>query len=245
MKKLLILAYGVFAYFWMFCTVLYMVGFVGGVNILKNIDWGVYAIKSGSLAEAVLIDVGLVLLFGITHSVMARPAFKAQLTKVIPPAAERSTYVMVTNVVLTLLYWQWRPIDTLIWSFDSPFGWILFGISMIGWWLALWSTFLIDHFDLFGLRQVWLYYEGREYTPPPLIVRGVYKYIRNPLMLGFLIAFWFTPTMTLGHLLFAIAMTAYVFIGLHYEERDLAKSLDEDYLRYKQQTPSIFPWSKR
>jgi methanethiol S-methyltransferase len=245
MAKILILAYGVFMYFWMFALILYMVGFVGGVNILKNIDWGVYAVKSGSMAEAALIDVALILFFGVTHSVMARPAFKAQLTKFIPAVAERSTYVLVTNVALTLLYVLWRPIDTIIWSSNTVVGWILFGVSMIGWWIALWSTFLIDHFDLFGLRQVWLNYEGKEYTPPPFAIRGLYKYVRNPLMLGFLIAFWFTPTMTLGHLLFSVAMTVYIFIGVHYEERDLEKSLGEDYLRYKRQTSLVFPWPKR
>jgi protein-S-isoprenylcysteine O-methyltransferase Ste14 len=176
---------------------------------------------------------------------MARPAFKERLTKFIPQPAERSTFVLVASIVLAILFWQWRPIDTLMWSSRPPFSWLAIGVSMLGWVIVFWSTFLIDHFDLFGLRQVWLHYRRLEYTPRPFVVRGLYKYVRHPLMLGFLVAFWFTPTMTLGHLLFAVAMTVYIIIGVFFEERDLAKSLGEQYLRYKEQTLMILPWRKR
>ncbi len=241
MNRLLILAYGVIAYGAFLCTILYLIGFVSGVIVPKNIDMGI----PGPLAEAIFVDLILVLLFGVTHSVMARPAFKERVTKFIPDAAERSTFVLVASVVLAILFWQWQPIDTLIWSSDPPLNWLLLGVSMLGWVIVFWSTFLIDHFDLFGLRQVWLYYRGLEYSARPFVVRGLYKYVRHPLMLGFLIAFWFTPTMTLGHLLFAIAMTVYILVGVFFEERDLAKSLGEDYARYKEQTSMIFPWRKR
>lgn len=237
MNRILILAYGIVAYAAFLCTILYMIGFVGGVLVPKNVDIGIQT----PLSEAVLIDLALILLFGVTHSVMARPAFKEQLTKFIPHSAERSTFVMVANLTFALLYWQWRPIETVIWSSSAPVSWLLFGVSMFGWVIVFWSTFLIDHFDLFGLRQVWLSFRGVEYSQSPFVLRGLYKFVRHPLMLGFLIAFWFTPVMTGGHLLFASAMTVYIMIGIYYEERDLAKMLGEDYLRFKEQTPMIFP----
>jgi methanethiol S-methyltransferase len=237
MNRLLILAYGIVAYATFLCTILYMIGFVGSVIVPKNIDMGIQS----PLLEAVLIDLALVLLFGVSHSVMARPAFKEQLTKFIPHSAERSTFVLVANIAFAILYWQWRPINTVIWSSSPPVSWLLFGVSMVGWVIVFWSTFLIDHFDLFGLRQVWLNFRDVEYTQRPFVLRGLYKFVRHPLMLGFLLAFWFAPTMTAGHLLFAIAMTVYILIGIYHEERDLAKMLGEDYLRYKEQTPMIFP----
>jgi protein-S-isoprenylcysteine O-methyltransferase Ste14 len=243
MNRFLILAYGIFAYAAFLCTILYMIGFIGAVIVPKNIDTGIQV----SLPEAALVDLALILLFGVSHSVMARPAFKQQLTKFIPHAAERSTFVLVASLVLAILYWQWRPIDTVIWTSSAPVSWLLFGVSMVGWLVVFLSTFLIDHFDLFGLRQVWLNFRGLEYSQRPFVLRGLYKFVRHPLMLGFLIAFWFAPAMTIGHLLFAIAMTIYIFVGIFYEERDLAKMLGEDYLRYKAQTSMIFPikWSKK
>jgi protein-S-isoprenylcysteine O-methyltransferase Ste14 len=237
MKRTLILAYGIFAYLAFLCAILYMIGFVNGVIVPKNIDSGIQE----PLIEALLVDAALVLLFGGSHSVMARPAFKKQLTRFVPHSAERSTFVLVTSLVLATLYWQWRPINTLVWNCAPPGDWLLFGISMLGWVNVFWSTLLIDHFDLFGLRQVWLNYRGLEYSAQPFVVRGLYKFIRHPLMLGFLIAFWFTPTMTLGHLLFAITMTVYMRVGVFFEERDLAEALGDKYLVYKDQTSMIFP----
>lgn len=237
MNKFLIIVYGIIAYAAFLSTILYMIGFVGNVIVPKNIDMGIQS----PLPEAVLVDVALVLLFGVSHSVMARPAFKQQLTKFIPHAAERSTFVLVASLVFAIIYWQWRPINTVIWTSSAPISWLLFAVSMVGWVVVFLSTFLIDHFDLFGLRQVWLNFRGFEYSQSPFVLRGLYRFVRHPLMLGFIIAFWFAPTMTLGHLLFAIAMTVYILIGIFYEERDLAKMLGEDYLRYKEQTSMIFP----
>lgn len=239
--KLLILAYGTLTYVLAMGTILYMIGFVDCLLVPKNIDMGV----PGALPEVILTNVALVALFGVSHSVMARPAFKERLIKFIPAAAERSTFVLVASIVFVLLYWQWRPEGTLLWSFSGAVGVLLFGISMLGWVIVFWSTFLIDHFDLFGMRQVWLNYRGIEYSASPFVVRGLYKYVRHPLMLGFLLAFWSAPIMTLGHLLFAIAMTVYILIGVFHEERDLSKSLGESYLQYKEETSMIVPWRMR
>lgn len=239
--KILILSYGLLSYIAFFCTFLYLIGFVESVVVPKNINTG----SPGALPEVIFTDLALVLLFGVSHSVMARPAFKERLTKFIPEPAERSTYVLVASIVLALLYWQWRPESTVVWSISGPAGAVLYAVSLLGWILVLWSTFLIDHFDLFGLRQVWLNYRGVEYTAHPFVVRGLYKYVRHPLMLGFVIAFWATPTMTLGHLIFASAMTIYIFIGIMHEERDLSKFLGESYARYKEQTSMIIPWRNR
>lgn len=233
----LILAYGALSYAGFLGVILYMIGFVGGFVVPKNIDTGPVV----PLAEALIVDFVLVLLFGVTHSVMARPAFKEQLTKFIPHAAERSTFVVVANIVFAILFWQWRPIPTIIWSVGSVPEAVLFAISMIGWVVVFWSTFLIDHFDLFGMRQVWLNYRGIEYTHRPFVVRGLYRFVRHPLMLGFLIAFWFAPTMTIGHMFFTVTMTVYILIGIYYEERDLAKVLGENYATFKEKTPMLFP----
>jgi methanethiol S-methyltransferase len=239
--RLLLLIYGVCAYCAFLCTILYLIGFVNGIVVPKNINSG----TSGPLAEAICIDLALLILFGLSHSVMARPAFKESLTKLIPKPAERSTYVLVASLALALLFWQWQPIDSVLWNCDPPFAGVLFTISMIGFVIVFWSSFIIDHFDLFGLRQVWLNYRGIEYTNNPFAVRSLYKYVRNPLMLGFVIAFWSQPKMTFGHLLFACGMTIYILIGIYFEERDLSKHLGEDYLRYMKSTPVIFPWKIR
>ncbi|MBX9685469.1 MAG: hypothetical protein K2X27_02130 [Candidatus Obscuribacterales bacterium] len=236
--KSLILAYGTVSYLSFLAVILYMIGFVEGLSVPKDINSGV----SGPLLESIPIDFALILLFGLSHSVMARPAFKERVTKFMPHAAERSTYVLVANIALAILFWQWRPISTPIWSFSGIASIILLAISMLGWVLVFWSTFLIDHFDLFGMRQVWLNYRGIEYSAHPFVVRGLYKYVRHPLMLGFLIAFWVTPNMTLGHLLFALLMTVYIFIGVIHEERDLARSLGDNYASYRERTSMIIPW---
>lgn len=236
--KLLILVYGTLSYLVFFGSFLYLIGFVESIVVPKNINMG----PPGTFLEVIAIDLGLIALFGVSHSVMARPAFKEQLTKVIHPAAERSTFVLVASLSLCLMFWLWRPLTRVIWSFDGLLGTIIFTISMIGWVIVLYSTFLIDHFDLFGMRQVWLHFCSIEYSASPFVVRGLYKFCRHPLMLGFLIAFWFTPNMTYGHLLFAVAMSAYIFIGIWHEERDLEKHLGDDYLQYRQRTTMLFPW---
>jgi methanethiol S-methyltransferase len=241
MNRLLILAYGVITYIIFNCVFLYMIGFVCGAIVPKNIDSGI----RGSIPEALLVDFILVLLFGVSHSIMARPGFKKELTKYIPEAAERSTFVLVASIVLAILFWQWQPIDTPIWTSSPPLSMILMAVSLIGWAVILWSTFLIDHFELFGISQVLSNYRGVEHTSTPFVIRSLYKYVRHPLMLGFLIAFWFTPIMTVGHLFFTCAMTAYILIGIFYEERDLAKHLGDGYSQYREHTPMILPGTKR
>lgn len=239
--KLLVLIYGMLCYLLFLGTFLYLIGFVESILVPKNINMG----APGTFLEVIAIDLGLILLFGVSHSVMARPAFKAELTKFIHPAAERSSFVLVASLSLCLLFWLWRPLTRTIWAFDGLLGSLVFVISLIGWIIALYSTFLIDHFDLFGVRQVWLHFCSIEYSARPFVVRGLYRFCRHPLMLGFLIAFWFTPHMTYGHLLFTVAMTAYIIVGIWHEERDLEKHLGDDYLQYKQRTAMLFPWITR
>lgn len=242
MNRFAILLYGVLAYAAFLFAIIYMIGFTSNVLVPKGIDDGL----TDPVALALLVDVLLVIFFGVAHSGMARPAFKDQLTKVIPATAERSTYVLFASLQFAILFWFWQPIATTVWKFDSqPAEWLLRGISLFGWVLVFWSTFLIDHFDLFGLRQVWLNFRNEPYTQKPFTARSLYKYIRHPLMLGFLIAFWATPHMTLGHLVFTGAMTAYILIGIALEERDLVKHLGEEYIKYRNKTSMLLPWLKR
>jgi protein-S-isoprenylcysteine O-methyltransferase Ste14 len=238
MSRALALAYGVASYLVFFASFLYAVGFVGNLLVPKSIDSG----PSDSLAVAVLVDTLLLLLFAGPHSVMARPAFKRWWTRFVPPPVERSTYVLTSSLLLALLFWQWRPILSVVWLVENPAGrWVLHAVFWFGWAVVLVSTFLIDHFDLFGLRQVYLYASGREYTPVAFKTPGLYRYVRHPLMLGFLLAFWATPTMTAGHLLFAGATTAYILIALQLEERDLLSLHGEQYRAYRERTSMLLP----
>ena len=236
-SRVLILVYGIFSYLVFFGTILYLIGFVGGFIVPKNIDTGCLE----SPIHAIMVDLGLILLFAVQHTIMARPLFKEFISGIIPRAAERSTFVLATSSILILLFWQWRPLPFELWHLQAPISLVPFGISMLGWVIVFWSTFLIDHFDLFGLRQVWLYFSGIAYFSSPFVLRGLYMFVRHPLMLGFLIAFWFTPVMTVGHLLFALAMTGYIFMGIKHEERDLVTILGDAYERYRERTPMIFP----
>jgi protein-S-isoprenylcysteine O-methyltransferase Ste14 len=232
------LAYGVVSYLTFLASFLYAVGFVGNRFVPKSIDSG----PTGALSASVVVDTLVLLLFAVPHSVMARPAFKKWWTQFVPPPVERSTYVLVSSLTLGLLFWQWRPIPSVLWHVERPVGrWLLHAVFWAGWALVLVSTFLIDHFDLFGLRQVHLYATGRAYAPPAFTTRGLYRYVRHPLMLGFLLAFWATPTMTLGHLLFAVATTAYILIALQLEERDLVGFHGEQYRAYRKQAGMLFP----
>ena len=217
---------------------LYAVGFVGNLPVPKSIDSG----SKGSLPIAVLVDTLLLLLFAVPHSIMARPAFKRWWTQFVPPPVERSTYVLVSSLTLGLLFWQWRPIPAVVWHVANflPRS-VLHAVFWAGWALVLLSTFLIDHFDLFGLRQVYLYASGRPYTPVSFKVLGFYRYVRHPITLGFLLAFWSTPTMTTGHLLFALATTAYILIALQLEERDLVSFHGEQYQAYRKQVGMLLP----
>jgi methanethiol S-methyltransferase len=242
MKKYLAVGYGVAAYLLFLATFLYLVGFVGNFWVPRTVDRGLAA----SVGQAVLVDVLLLAAFGVQHSVMARPAFKAWWTRFVPPSIERSTYVLLSSVVLVLLYWQWRTLPAVIWDVWQPAGrltlWTLF---WLGWVIALVSTFMVSHFDLFGLRQVYLAWRGKPYTHIGFHARWLYRLVRHPLMLGFVIAFWAVPTMTAGHLLFSIAMTGYIVVATHLEERDLVAALGDQYREYRRTVPMLLPFSKR
>jgi protein-S-isoprenylcysteine O-methyltransferase Ste14 len=239
MSRFAVLAYGVLCYLVFFGTFLYAIGFVGGLPLPTSIDAG----PEASPVEAILVDAALLGLFAVSHSVMARPAFKRWWTRLVPPPVERSTYVLFSSLALALLFWQWRPIPGIVWEANEPFVRLpLLALFWLGWIIALVSTFLINHFDLFGLRQVWLYARGQPYQPPAFQKPIVYRWVRHPIMLGFLIAFWATPRMTWGHLLFAVATTGYIFVGILLEERDLLHAHGDTYAAYRRQVSMIVPW---
>lgn len=234
--------YGAASYILFLGTFLYLIGFVGNYLVPKSIDSG----AEGPVGQAVIINVALIALLGIQHSIMARPRFKVWWTSFVPKPIERSTFVLFTNLILLFLVWQWRPMTAIVWQVDHSIARaLLMGLSFGGWALVLYSTFLIDHFDLFGMRQVFLHLRGRPYAPVPFATPLLYKLVRNPLMLGFVTAFWFTPVMTQGHLLFAIVTTAYILVGISLEERDTAEELGESYQRYRANTPMLLPWPRK
>lgn len=242
MKRHLVFLYGVISYFIFFGVFLYLPGFMGNFLVPKSID----SPAVGPFGEALLINAGLLALFAIQHSVMARKGFKEKITKIIPQAAERSTYVLFSSIAVILLYWLWQPMGVAIWNVQDPtLQLILNGLMMIGWLIVLVTTFLINHFDLFGLRQVWLFWRKKEYKPLGFVTPGPYKVIRHPLYLGWLIMFWATPVMTIAHLLFAIATTAYIFIAIVLEEKDLVREHGKKYINYRRSVPMIFPISKK
>ncbi|MEZ5729130.1 MAG: NnrU family protein [Burkholderiaceae bacterium] len=241
MAKLLAALYAGASYFVFLVAFLYSIGFVGNLVFDKTIDQGGQA----ALASAVVVDLLLLGLFAIQHSVMARPAFKAWWKRVVPEHIERSTYVLLSSLILLLIFWQWRPIATIVWSFADPFVVGAFKFSFwLGWAIVFFATFMINHFDLFGLRQVWLRIRERAYQPPPFTTFGFYRFVRHPLMLGFVIAFWSSATMTVGHLLFAIATTGYILIALQLEERDLRRAIGSQYEDYRRQVPMLIPFAR-
>jgi protein-S-isoprenylcysteine O-methyltransferase Ste14 len=237
MVRFAVLLYSVVSYAVFLAVFLYLIAFVGNVGVPRSIDAG----PAVGAAAALAIDLALILLFGLQHSVMARPAFKRWITRGIPPAMERSTFVLAASAVLALLFWQWRPLPATVWRFEGATAVALAVACALGWATVLLSTFLINHFDLFGLRQAWLNFVQRPLTPLPFRTTLLYRLVRHPIMLGFLIAFWFTPHMTVGHLLFALGMTVYILIGVRHEERDLAQALGEPYVAWRRETPAFLP----
>ncbi|BCI82781.1 membrane protein [Mycolicibacterium sp. TY66] len=238
MKRYLTLGYGVLCYAVFLASFLYAVGFVGNVVVPRTVDHGITA----SIGEAVVVNLILLGLFAVQHSVMARPAFKRMWTRVVPQAIERSTYVLMSSLLLGLLYWQWRTMPQVVWHVTAPAGrYVLLTLFWVGWAIVLMSTFMISHVDLFGLRQVYLAWRGEPYRDLPFRTTMFYRVVRHPIMVGFIIAFWATPTMTAGHLLFSLATTGYILIAIQLEEHDLVAGLGAPYQDYRAEVPMMIP----
>jgi methanethiol S-methyltransferase len=230
--------YGLACYACFLGSFLYAIGFVGDFAVPKTIDSG----PAGPWPEALLVDLVLLGLFAVQHSVMARPGFKAVWTRIVPRAVERSTYVLFSSLLLILLMWKWQAIPAVVWDVSAPLPkTILLALCAVGWLIVLLSTFMINHFDLFGLRQVFLRMRGIDYTPLHFTQRALYKFVRHPIMLGFVIAFWAAPHMSAGHLVFAIMTTGYILVGIYFEERDLMRSHSAEYGAYRARVPMLFP----
>jgi protein-S-isoprenylcysteine O-methyltransferase Ste14 len=241
MKRILIALYGVGCYAVFFATFLYAIGFIGGFGVPKTLDGP----RTLDLGAALAIDLGLLALFAVQHSVMARPAFKRWWTSIVPESAERSTYVLFSSLALILLFAYWQPLGGMIWNMTSSAGVItMYSLFAAGWALLLYVTFLIDHFDLFGLRQVWLQLRGKPYTAVPFVTPWLYRQVRHPLYIGWFLIVWATPTMTISHLVFAGMCTAYILVAIQFEERDLVR-FHPEYAEYKRQVPMLLPFSRK
>lgn len=241
--RVLAAIYGVLCYLVFFVAFLYAIGFVGNLLVPKSIDSGVVV----PLEQALLINVVLLAIFAGQHSLMARPFFKRWWTKFVPRSVERSTFVLFASLALLLLYWQWRPVPQVVWAIESEVGRALvYSLFFVGWGIVFLGTFMINHFDLFGLRQVYFHAKNQDYRDLGFRTPFFYHFLRHPIMLGFIIAFWSAPTMTIGHLLFALATTAYILIAIQLEEHDLIHYFGEQYREYRRRTPMLIPrWPKQ
>jgi protein-S-isoprenylcysteine O-methyltransferase Ste14 len=240
-RRIAFFTYGVVCYAIFFATFLYAIGFIGGFGVPRTLD----GTPSGPLLTAVAIDAGLLAIFALQHSIMARTWFKEAWTRVVPKEVERSTYVLFSSAALILLFWQWRPLGGVIWSVDNDVARIaLRALFAFGWGLVLVATFLINHFDLFGLRQVWLFLLGKPYTSLKFATPGPYRLVRHPLYVGWFFAFWMTPQMSSAHLLFAALATGYILVAIQFEERDLVRHHGE-YADYRKRVPMLVPFMKR
>lgn len=242
MKKSIVLIYGITNYIFGSTSLIFLIAFLFNLmpssNYLAGIDGG----TSNNLLSALVINLGLISLFGLQHSIMARPRFKKWLSEFIPEAAERSTFMMATAVVVFSLCFLWQPMPAVIWQAENTvLYYSLFITGLSGWTLVFYSTFLINHFDLFGLRQVWLYFRGKEYTHLPFQLNSLYRYVRHPIMTGVFIGIWFSPVMTVGHLLFSLGMSIYIMIGVYHEEKDLITLFGNRYLSYIRSTNKFIP----
>jgi protein-S-isoprenylcysteine O-methyltransferase Ste14 len=237
MRRATALFYGSFCYVAFFLTFLYAIGFLANLVVPKSIDSGV----SGSVAQAIVVNLALLSVFALQHSIMARPGFKRVWTRIVPKPVERATYVLASSAALWLLFALWQPIPALVWNFSGLAGALLTWLFFLGIATVLYATFLIDHFDLFGLRQVVLYFQGKPYTEKRFTTPSLYRHIRHPLYVGWFMSFWFTPQMSVGHLLFASVASAYIVVAIFFEESDLLEMLGEDYRSWRARTPMFIP----
>ncbi len=241
MKRILSFVYGLICYLVFFVTFLYLILFIGDLYVPKTINSG----PAGSWVPALLINVGLIGLFGLQHTLMARKSFKEWWTRFVPKPVERSTYVLFSSIALIVIFWLWQPLPATIWQVETAWASLLLKWGFwLGWLILFLSTWMIDHFNLFGVKQVWNYMRENEQNPPKFMEPGFYKYVRHPLMLGFLIAFWSIPHMTAGHLVFSSGMTFYIFVGVHFEEKAMIRRFGEDYKEYRQRVPKFLPGLK-
>lgn len=242
MKKIFVFIFGLLSYLIFFATFLYWIGFMENIFVPKGIDAGI----SEPVFTAIIINLLLVLLFGIQHSVMGRGKFKKWLIRFVPKEAERSVYVLVSTLILIFLFWQWRPIDINIWNVENNTAQnIIYGFFVLGWIILLISTFLINHFELFGLQQIYTNLRNRPMKYPEFQMPLLYRIVRHPMMIGVIIAIWATPHMTAGHLMFSVLMTGYILIGTIYEEKDLVKNFGGKYIMYRNTVPKIIPIGKK